>query len=380
MLWEADNTRLLVFNNCEAKAYAAVDGTYRRLRDDGALSVTDVSPCNAEAVFTDPVWQFVYVVQPSSIQVYAYENDDTLRHVQTLSLSVRDAVLSNAGRYVYAIENYVLHTLQRDEETGQLTEVRQTSVADQALTLAVSDDDGYLFMFGRIPSFVFDLADPANPLELRSLTPPRQGFLNLNCSFSLVRTERHAAAAFCRNSAHIVEWDVEPRSFVLADFVSSWKPNSRNDLLPNFDWPRGLAASPDGVHAYVSTDAHGILTFERVGNPITEIDTGPGDGYVRLGTLTVSVGTVKFGPLSSAKCIMIEDLSIDDIEYDVDTSKWQTRPDAAGTWADIEDTEKTGEICTYTPTETGQYRMVVEMDIDGEAGKYASNIIDHEAE
>ena len=49
-------------------------------------------------------------------------------------------------------------------------------------------------------------------------------------------------------------------------------------------------------------------------------------------------------------------------------------------WADIEDTEKTGEFCTYTPTETGQYRMVVEMDIDGEAGQYASNIIDHEGE
>lgn len=379
-LWEADNTRLLVFNNCEVRAYAAVDGTYRRLRDDGALSVTGVSPCSAQVVFMDPAREFVYVFQRSSIQVYSYENEDTLRHVQTLSLSVRDAVISNAGGYVYAVQNYELYALQRNGETGELTEVGQTSVADQAFTLAVSDDDDHLFLFGRKPSFIFDLADPANPLALRSLTPPTQGYLNLYCYFSVARKERHAAAAFCRNSAHVVEWDADAQRFVLADFVSSWKPNSRSELLPSFDWVRGLAASPDGRHAYVSTDAHGILIFERVGNPITEIDSGSGDGYVRLGTLTVSVGRVVFGPLSSGGCISIEDLTIEGIEYDVDTSKWQTRPDAAGEWADIEDTEKTGEVCAYTPTETGQYRMVVEMDIDGEAGKYASNIIDHEAE
>ena len=53
---------------------------------------------------------------------------------------------------------------------------------------------------------------------------------------------------------------------------------------------------------------------------------------------------------------------------------------AAGTWADVEGTETTGEVCAHSPAGTGQYRLVVEMDIDGEAGRYASNVIDHVAE
>ncbi|MCY3837397.1 MAG: S8 family serine peptidase [Gammaproteobacteria bacterium] len=381
LFWDPENTRLLVFNGCEVRAYAAVDGTYRRLREDENLSITGEQPCHVELVFMDPAREFFYAVDPyRSIRVYAYENEDTLRYIQTIELGISDAMISNAGRHVYALENYVLYALQRDEDTGELTELSQTSVSDQVIALAVSDDDRYLFAFGRIGTFVYDLADPADPQMLRSLTPPRDRPWDLNCNFSVPRNERHAADAFCVNSAYAVEWTADSGNFEVADFVSSWRANRLGQTLPRFDYPRGFAASPEGRHAYGSTSDHGILIFERVGNPIIDVDTGEEDGYVRLGTLTVAVGTVQFGPLSSAKCIALEDLTIDDIEYDVDTSKWQTRPDADGTWADIEDTETTGEVCAYTPTETGQYRMVVEMDIDGEAGKYASNTLDHEAD
>ena len=385
LFWDRDNARLLAFNtfnSCEARAYVAVDGTHRRLRDEGALSVTGESPCISGRVFMDSARAFLYGVSTyQGIQVYAYESADALRHVQTLEISsLRDAVISTQGRHVYAVEDHVLHTLERNEETGEIAEVDQTPIADQVFTLAVTDDDAYVLTFGRIPAFAYGLDDPAAPQFLGSLTPPTNGFRKLNCSHSIARNGRPAADAFCVNGAYAAQWESSTSELALADFVSSWKPNRYGELLPGYYWPGGLAASPEGRHAYLSTAAHGILIFERVGNPIIEVDTGPEDGYVRLGLLEVSVGRVVFGPLSSASCITIEALTVNDILYDVDISKWQMRADADGTWADVDDTETSGEICAYTPTESGQYRLVVEMDIDDQAGKYASNVMDYEAE
>ena len=104
VFWDRDNTRLLVFHDCKAKAYEAVDGTYRRLRDAGELSVTGTSPCINGRVFTDPARDYVYGVSgdgmsdPRGIHVYAVESGDSLRHLQTFELSsVRDAVIANAG-------------------------------------------------------------------------------------------------------------------------------------------------------------------------------------------------------------------------------------------------------------------------------------------
>ena len=103
------------------------------------------------------------------------------------------------------------------------------------------------------------------------LTPPTQSFVNLNCSFSIARNERRAADAFCVDSAYAVQWESPTYEFRLADFVSSWQANRYGSLLPDFDSPGGVAASPDGRHAYLATGRHGILVFERVGNPLVEV-------------------------------------------------------------------------------------------------------------
>ena len=379
VFWDRDNSRLLVFKECEAKAYEAVDGTYRRLRDAVALSVTGASPCINGRVFTDPARTFLYGVGVyDGIKVYAVESGDSLRHVQTFELpTMRDAVISNAGGHVYAVEDYELHALERDTDTGELEEAGQTPLGDQVLTLAVSHDDAHVFTFGRIPALLHDLADPANPQLVGSLTPPNRFPFNLNCSLSIARNQRSAADAVCVNSAYAAQWDSSTSEFQLGDFVSSWQTNRYDVLLPGFDWPGGLAASPEGRHAYVSTRRHGILIFERVGNPI--VDLGADGGYARLAALQVSVGRVKLGPLSSSSCISVQELAVNDILYDVDTSKWQKRADADGTWTDIAGTDEAGEICPYTPTESGRYRLAVDMEIDGEAGKYVSNVLVYEA-
>ena len=383
LFWDRDNARLLAFKNCEARAYEAVDGTNRRLRDAGTLTVTGASPCIDGRVFTDPARTFLYGVwRRGDIKVYAVEGVDSLRHVQTYQLaSVHDAAPSNAGGHVYAVEDQRLYALARDAATGEITEAAQTSLADQVFSVAVSHDDEQVYTFGRVTAFVHDVADPADPRLVGYVVPPTRGYLNLNCSLSIARNERLAADAFCVDSAYAAHWDSSTNKLLLADFVSSWQANRYRRLLPeNGEWPGGLAASPEGRHAYVSTNHHGILIFERVGNPIVEVESLADGGYVRLATINVSAGRVAFGPLSSATCIGIEDLTVNDVLYDVDTSKWQTRARANGTWSDVAGTGKTGEICAYTPTVSGQYRLAVDMEIDGDAGKYASNVLVYEAE
>ena len=270
--WDGDNTRLLVFNDCEVKEYEAVDNTYRRLRDAGALSVSGAAPCIDGRVFMEGT--FVYGVRAGQdIGVYSVESDDSLRHVQTFRLpSVRDAGIANAGGHVYAIEDYALHILERDDDTGVITELGRTSLVDQVFSLAVSHDDAQVFTFGRVPAFVHDVQVPTDPRLVGYLTLPTQSFLNLNCSLSIARNGRSAADAFCMDGAYTVQWESSTNEFRLADFVSSWQANRYRRLLPAFDSPGGVAASPEGRHAYLATDNHGILIFERVGNPIVEVD------------------------------------------------------------------------------------------------------------
>ena len=272
MSWDRDGARLLVFKDCEAKQYEAVDDTNRRLRDAGVLTVSGTAPCIDGRVFM--AGTFVYGVRGGhDIRVYALESGDSLRHVQTLELpSVRDAGIANAGGHVYAVEDYALHVLDRDEGSGEIAALARTSLVDQVFSLAVSHDDAQVFTFGRIPAFVHDLQVPADPRLVGYLAPPTRFPLNLNCSRAIARNERSAADAFCVDSAYAVQWESSTNEFLLADFVSSWQTNRYARLLPDFDSPGGVAASPEGRHAYLATDTHGILMFERVGNPIVEVD------------------------------------------------------------------------------------------------------------
>ena len=277
LFWDRDHSRVLVFKDCAARAYEAVDGTHLWLRDAGALSVTGASPCIDGRVFTDAARTFVYAVRElRDIKVYAVERNRSLRHVQTFPMAVRDARISNAGRHVYAVEDYRLFALRRDAATGELELAGRTFLGDQVFTLAVGHDDAHVFTFGRIPAFLHNVEDPHHPQLVASLTPPSRYPFNLNCSQSIARNARSAVDAFCVNSALGAQWDSTTRDFQLGDLVSSWRTNRYEVLLPEFDWPGGVAASPEGRHAYVSTRDHGILIFERVGNPIVEVDAPAG--------------------------------------------------------------------------------------------------------
>ena len=105
--------------------------------------------------------------------------------------------------------------------------------------------------------------------------------------------------------------------------------------------------------------------------------TGPGEQYPLLEHWRVARGTVTYGANTSAGCVAVSGAAIGGAMHTVHTSRWQRRADASGSWTDIEGTGRTGMVCAYTPQadESGQYRGVAEISIDGALSMHASNTI-----
>ena len=384
LIWDARRAKLYASRCGTWRKFAPVDGTHRELRDEGMLTVTGspgfIGCIGRSDVFMDSGGSYLYTVDPFSVklQVLAFDMPDSLRHVQTLTVpDLKHALISNDDRRVYAAARGSLLVFERDAETGRLTQVPRTG-NDAGLwdleSIAISSDDRYLFAFddrGRRTN-VFQLEDdPSRPNLLGSLPPfwnaPRYAQERQNrCGFTSARRGTPAVDVFCRNMAFSVQWRPESGELAATDYVAPWQPDRFNNHVPAFGHTRNRVASPDGRHAYLSTEENGLLVFERVGVGADE--------YAPLKMLSVSPGKVSFGPTSTdgGGCIGLGGVVVGDTHYAIVSSKWQTRANSDAGWTDIEGTETIGEVCSYTPFAPAHARLVAEIAIDGETGKYAS--------
>ena len=385
LIWSSLKNELYVHQCGTWRRFGPVDGTHREIRDEGTLTVTG-SPepigCNSRSdVFLDSEESFQYVADSSmgQLQVFDLDRRDTLQHVQTLGVSnLRQALISNDDSRVYAATRWSLLVFKRDAETGRLTQVpragNNAGLRDLE-SIAISSDDRHLFVFddrGRRTN-VFQLEDdPSRPRLLGSLPPfwnaPGQySPWDNRCGFASARTESPAVDVFCRNMAFGVRWRPESGELVATDYVAPWQPDRFNNHVPEFGHTRNLVASPDGRHAYLVTEDKGILIFERVGVGVDTV-------FAPLKMLSVSPGKVTFGLISTdvGGCIGLEDVVVAETHYSVVSSKWQTRANSDAEWTDVEGTETNGEVCSYTPSSPAHARLVAEIAIDGETGKYAS--------
>ena len=56
----------------------------------------------------------------------------------------------------------------------------------------------------------------------------------------------------------------------------------------------------------------------------------------------------------------------------IGSSRWQKRSEGSA-WTDVAGTERNGEICGgLLPDQAGEYRWVVEVEIEGETGRFSS--------
>ena len=94
--------------------------------------------------------------------------------------------------------------------------------------------------------------------------------------------------------------------------------------------------------------------------------------------LTVTQGRIIFAtealpePVELSICLPLQDFEFSGTSITVHVSKWQRRTDESSPWVDIEDTVKTFQVCPYTATIAGDYRLVGDATIDGERNMYAS--------
>lgn len=115
-------------------------------------------------------------------------------------------------------------------------------------------------------------------------------------------------------------------------------------------------------------------------NPVTfKVSVNdPLDPYQPLEGLIVSNGRIQFlfFNVSGGGCIYISNnANLNGVRYTFHYSKLQRRENVESPWVDIPDTKK-GSLCSYAPTtRSGQYRLVCEISIDGERGKYSSSNI-----
>ena len=96
--------------------------------------------------------------------------------------------------------------------------------------------------------------------------------------------------------------------------------------------------------------------------------TSSGKLQTRLGGLSLTVGG----------CDYMENTTINNKIYTYKSSKWQYRKGDDSEWVDIPGSERTGSICAFDPSYIdikggGQYRLVAEISIDGEVGKYTTS-------
>ncbi|MCY3841476.1 MAG: hypothetical protein OXH09_23010 [Gammaproteobacteria bacterium] len=326
------------------------------------------------------------VVPDTGIDVFAVE-DGGLTHEETKQVGgLKDAVIAPSGDFVYAARlgpcdtrgcqldaTSQLRTFRRDQESGLLAlqnrylyyynvdDVDSLSISDDERLFVTRKSSGYTLLYELVAGVLTRAGTSVSLLSDADVS------IQLARPFEFTSARPGTAAVDVFGTDTAVGFEI-PLGEV--DVLANGQTDRFGNRLPLFGAPNGLAASPDARHVYVSSYQHGVVAFERVGAGVE-----PGDPYTRLDILEVSSGSISFGAEEDSDgCIAVDDLAYDGVAYTVRSSKWQRRPNADWPWADVAGTAKTGEVCPHTPEEPGHYRLVVEMEVDGETRQHASNV------
>lgn len=200
------------------------------------------------------------------------------------------------------------------------------------------------------------------------------------CGGIFVRRNRNVVDLLCDNGGFVVKYDSDANEVRVADITYN---SNRTGIPDRFGRtvPRlytlwrgdGVSASPDGRHIYASTQENGVLIFERYGNSDIDLQDASNMPILRLDLLQIGDGVVQFGDDAiSEGCFEFNSWTIDDTTYTVVSSMWQRREQGSG-WTDIEATNVTSELCVHEPEENYEWRIVADIEIDGDTNKYSSN-------
>ena len=366
------------------------------------------------------------------LQVISSDESSHSLHTQDTRLdNLLQMSINQDGTYLYGVSEEYLITIAIDPTDGniEVSSALENSSWFRDAGIPVDYDDyfvqaptvldpsgEYLFIVGRINPNVAILQlvdDPSTPKPLSSITAY---FLFANSFFpSHIRKPRgssdpsssnwwndagpeiesshninHVAVdVFTENRFFVATWDKDLEELYISDWASDQQPDRfGNEYTAFLDMSGALITQlHDGSRAYVvlSQWIDSIHQFERTSGahiePLKHVT--PYDEYiVRLVAIDVSPGEIKLGSKTISACEAISEVEIDEIVYTVESSKWQNRSELGADWEDVDGTVQTDDnLCPLDPSDSLDYRMVVEVIIDSDVSrKYSSNVMSKSAD
>ncbi len=385
-IWDPYRSRLHVNDDFQWWTYAAAsdDPTILELVDsfeeeNWTRSSHDVGvPSLAIGGNGDYLFRLGYFKQ----RVYNFSDDGNLQYYGAYRDSIRSIYSSYDGYYWYGL-NYpksLVYKSVRIPGSPFYERMSETPVPSWGRWQIQNDySNRFTFVATTTDFRVFDnhsVGDQLTNLITEYNFAPELGY----CGRSFVRRDRYVVDTVCESGGFVVKYDPDVNdAFVTDKIVDSrrdWIPDRFGRSVPNrftLWYGDGVSASPDGRHIYASTRENGVLIFERYGNDIIDLEDALNLPIRRLDLLRIGNGVVQIGDDSiNEGCFESNSWTIDDITYTLASSKWQER-EGGSEWTDVEGTSVASQLCMHTPEENREYRVVANIEIDGNSIEYSSN-------
>ncbi len=399
LVWDAHRTRLLSYCT-EWREMVVEDYANLRLKAGRHYSAAEKKDnCSGTLdVLIDasrPEEQLLYRVHQAGVDLFDIETTGNIRHLESFvseDLALVDVALSPQNGYLYGTTLNSLVVFKRDPETSKLTLIENDHALDYLHALSISDDGKYLYALERRDPphtvKIFDLlSDPEVPVEVGSYYDHMNSFSIARglCKAADFRNGRYAVEFICNSSYLVMEYhpgtDGGAGDMEVTDAAVTGRRTRYNDTSPIWTLPTTMESSPDGGHIYMASgnpERPGIFMFERVGNTIEVPEEVDETTRFRLDLFEVGFDTVQFGPFhaSGGDCISFKKVTIKDVDYSIDRSRWQERGNPDAPWVDISGTEAEKELCSYRAVGGAEYRLAADITIDSIMGRFASNVLD----
>lgn len=315
-------------------------------------------------------------------RVYDFSDDGNLQYYGAYRDSQRSIFSSNDGYYWYGL-NYpksLVYKSIRIPGSPFYERMSETPVPSWGRWQIQNDySNSFTFVATKTDFRVFDNHSVGD--QLTNLITEYNFATELgDCGRSFVRKDRYVMDSVCDSGGFVVEYDPDANdAFVTDKIVDSyrdWIPDRFGRSVPNrfiLWYGDGVSASPDGRHIYASTRENGVLIFERYGNNVIDLLDSSNLPPRRLDLLKIRDGAVQFGDDSiNEGCFESNSWTIDDTTYTLTSSKWQEREEGSE-WIDVEGTSVASQLCVHTPQENREYRVVANIEANGNSVEYSSN-------
>ncbi|MCY3541456.1 MAG: S8 family serine peptidase [Gammaproteobacteria bacterium] len=358
--------------------------------DHGIGSHSNYKSDGSPVLFMGNSGDYLYRSTNFSQSIFAFNSDSTLDSMGNNSVVGRAIFPSIDGNYWWRWQSNELQLLGREVGKGSFHAISKPWInsSSASFTGTFSSDDEYFYTATREArsqaNFTVHTIDYLTGAIEPSLSERFFGLGLVSCAGVIPRTGSYVVDVLCSYGGYVVEYSPDDGELRLSDVVANVHSRQRTRdrfgrLIPRYTLSSTnlgatpVEASPDGRHVYLATRDQGLLYFERFGNEVSDLTDPEALPILRLDLLQASKNQIQFDDDTAEDgCLAASDWVVDNVSYSVVDSKWQQRT-LDSSWSDIEGTEETEQLCSYSPSDSNEYRMVATFTRDGETIEFASN-------